>query len=155
MKKAAASIRSSQRRSEAATGQWKSGSREGRLPGRRQVQLIYIMVIILKVKPTRVPSKLPRLSYQSVLDDMRRTVATEFLQNTHLLIDQVAERVGFSDATRAHRIAFIHQAQRPKLGPYGKVALERCVAGRGAKLAFNELRAISFTMRGRGERTAT
>jgi len=30
---------------------------------------------------------------------MRRTVATEFLQNTHLLIDQVAERVGFSDAT--------------------------------------------------------
>ena len=101
------------------------------------------------------PSKLQsELSYQSVIDDMRRTVATEFLQNTHLLIDQVAERVGFSDATRAHRIAFIHQAQRPKLGPYGKVALERCVAGRGAKLAFNELRAISFTMRGRGERTA-
>ncbi len=101
------------------------------------------------------PSKLQsELSYQSVIDDMRRTVATEFLQNTHLLIDQVAERVGFSDATRAHRIAFIHQAQRPKLTPYGKVALERCVAERGAKLAFNELRAISFTMRGRGERTA-
>jgi AraC-like DNA-binding protein len=39
------------------------------------------------------------LSYQSVLDDMRRTVATEFLENTHLLIDQVAERVGFADAT--------------------------------------------------------
>jgi AraC-like DNA-binding protein len=39
------------------------------------------------------------LSYQSVLDNMRRTVATEFLQNTHLLIDQVAERVGFADAT--------------------------------------------------------
>jgi AraC-like DNA-binding protein len=39
------------------------------------------------------------LSYQSLLDDMRRTVATEFLQNTHLLIDQVAERVGFADAT--------------------------------------------------------
>jgi len=102
------------------------------------------------------PSKLQsELSYQSVIDDMRRTVATEFLQNTHLLIDQVAERVGFSDATRAHRIAFIHQAQRPKLIPYGKVALERCVAGRGAKLAFNELGAISFTMRGRGDRTAT
>jgi AraC-like DNA-binding protein len=39
------------------------------------------------------------LSYQSLLDDMRRTVAIEFLQNTHLLIDQVAERVGFADAT--------------------------------------------------------
>ncbi len=58
------------------------------------------MIIILKVKPTRVPSKLQsELSYQSMLNDMRRTVATEFLQNTHLLIDQVAERVGFSDAT--------------------------------------------------------
>jgi len=39
------------------------------------------------------------LSYQSVLDDMRRSIAIEFLENTHLLIDQVAERVGFSDAT--------------------------------------------------------
>ncbi|HAO39213.1 MAG TPA: AraC family transcriptional regulator [Afipia sp.] len=39
------------------------------------------------------------LSYQSVLDNMRRSVATEFLENTHLMIDEVAERVGFSDAT--------------------------------------------------------
>jgi transcriptional regulator GlxA family with amidase domain len=39
------------------------------------------------------------LSYQEILDNMRRSVATEFLENTHLLIDQVAERVGFSDAT--------------------------------------------------------
>ena len=39
-----------------------------------------------------------KLSYQEILDSMRRTVATEFLQNTHLQIDQVAERVGFSDA---------------------------------------------------------
>jgi transcriptional regulator GlxA family with amidase domain len=30
---------------------------------------------------------------------MRKSVATEFLENTHLLIDQVAERVGFADAT--------------------------------------------------------
>ena len=37
----------------------------------------------------------------------------------------------------------------------GKFALERGAAGRGAKLAFNELGAISFTMRGRGDRTAT
>ena len=42
-----------------------------------------------------------------------------------------------------------------QLIPYGKLALERGVAGRGAKLAFNELGAISFTMRGRGDRTAT
>jgi AraC-like DNA-binding protein len=39
------------------------------------------------------------LSYQSVLDNMRRSVATEFLENTDLMIDEVAERVGFSDAT--------------------------------------------------------
>lgn len=45
------------------------------------------------------------LSYQSVLDSLRQRVATEFLENTHLLVDQVAERVGFSDAT-AFRKAF-------------------------------------------------
>jgi len=39
------------------------------------------------------------LSYQLILNDMRRSVATEFLSNTNLMIDQVAERVGFSDAT--------------------------------------------------------
>ena len=39
------------------------------------------------------------LSYQDLLDGMRKSVATEFLENTHLLIDQVAERVGFADAT--------------------------------------------------------
>jgi len=39
------------------------------------------------------------VSYQSVLDNMRRSIATEFLENTHLMIDEVAERVGFSDAT--------------------------------------------------------
>ncbi|MBI3699099.1 MAG: AraC family transcriptional regulator [Afipia sp.] len=38
------------------------------------------------------------LSYQEILDNMRRTVAIEFLENTQLQIDQVAERVGFSDA---------------------------------------------------------
>ena len=39
------------------------------------------------------------LSYQELLDNMRKSVAVEFLENTHLLIDQVAERVGFADAT--------------------------------------------------------
>lgn len=39
------------------------------------------------------------LSYQSVLDNMRRSLATEFLENTHLMIDEVAERVGFADAS--------------------------------------------------------
>lgn len=39
------------------------------------------------------------LSYQSILDGMRRSLATELLENTHMAIDQVAERVGFSDAT--------------------------------------------------------
>lgn len=39
------------------------------------------------------------LSYQSMLDDMRQVVASELLEVTHLSIDQVAERVGFADAT--------------------------------------------------------
>ena len=38
------------------------------------------------------------LSYKSVLDSLRRRVATEFLENTQLPIDLVAERVGFADA---------------------------------------------------------
>ncbi|SDT32231.1 AraC family transcriptional regulator [Bradyrhizobium canariense] len=39
------------------------------------------------------------LSYQSIVDGMRQAVATELLENTHLGIKQVAERVGFADAT--------------------------------------------------------
>jgi AraC-like DNA-binding protein len=39
------------------------------------------------------------MSYQSIIDGMRRSLATELLENTHLSIDQVAERVGFADAT--------------------------------------------------------
>jgi AraC-like DNA-binding protein len=39
------------------------------------------------------------LSYQSIVDEMRRSLATELLENTHMGIDQVAERVGFADAT--------------------------------------------------------
>jgi len=39
------------------------------------------------------------LSYQSIVDGMRRSLATELLENTRLSIDQVAERVGFADAT--------------------------------------------------------
>ncbi|MDN5005470.1 AraC family transcriptional regulator [Bradyrhizobium sp. GCM10027634] len=37
------------------------------------------------------------LSYQLILDSMRRSLATELLENTHMAVDQVAERVGFSD----------------------------------------------------------
>ena len=39
------------------------------------------------------------LSYREVIDDVRRSVAIEFLENTRMKIDQVAERVGFADAT--------------------------------------------------------
>ena len=39
------------------------------------------------------------LSYQSMLDGMRRALATELLENTQMAVEQVAERVGFSDAT--------------------------------------------------------
>jgi AraC-like DNA-binding protein len=38
-------------------------------------------------------------SYQSIVDDMRRSLATELLENTNMVIDQIAERVGFADAT--------------------------------------------------------
>jgi AraC-like DNA-binding protein len=38
-------------------------------------------------------------SYQSIVDGMRQAVATELLENTHLGIEQVAERVGYADAT--------------------------------------------------------
>src|SRR5215467_4084680 len=40
-----------------------------------------------------------KLSYQSIVDEMRRSLATELLENTHMGIDQVVERVGFADAT--------------------------------------------------------
>jgi AraC-like DNA-binding protein len=39
------------------------------------------------------------LSYQSVVDGMRRSLATELLENTHMGIDTIAERIGFADAT--------------------------------------------------------
>lgn len=38
-------------------------------------------------------------SYQSLLDSLRHRIAAQLLQNTRLRIDQVAERVGFADAT--------------------------------------------------------
>lgn len=38
------------------------------------------------------------LSYQSIVDEMRRSLATELLESTQLAIDQIAERVGFADA---------------------------------------------------------
>jgi AraC-like DNA-binding protein len=40
-----------------------------------------------------------RQSFQSIVDDMRRSLATELLENTNMGIDQIAERVGFADAT--------------------------------------------------------
>lgn len=39
------------------------------------------------------------LSYQFIIDEMRRSLSTELLENTRMAIDQVAERVGFADAT--------------------------------------------------------
>jgi AraC-like DNA-binding protein len=37
-------------------------------------------------------------SYQSILDGMRRSLATELLESTNLTIDQIAERTGFADS---------------------------------------------------------
>ncbi|MGF6507753.1 AraC family transcriptional regulator [Paraburkholderia sp. 32] len=38
-------------------------------------------------------------SYQSILDDVRRSLAIEFLKNTSLSIESIAARIGFSDGT--------------------------------------------------------
>ncbi|MCC8943653.1 AraC family transcriptional regulator [Bradyrhizobium sp. Arg62] len=67
-------------------------------------------------------------SFQSIVDGMRQSIATELLENTHLAIDQVAERVGFADATSFRKAfkkwtnrspsAFRHPtAQRPAASP--------------------------------------
>ncbi|WP_409192915.1 AraC family transcriptional regulator ligand-binding domain-containing protein [Bradyrhizobium sp. RDM4] len=63
------------------------------------------------------------LSYQELLDGMRKSVAMEFLENTHLLIDQVAERVGFADAT-SFRKAFRKWTGRAPTD-YRRAGLER------------------------------
>jgi AraC-like DNA-binding protein len=52
------------------------------------------------------------LSYRGILNGMRERLAIELLENTHLLIDQVAERVGFADATSFRR-AFVKWTGRP------------------------------------------
>jgi AraC-like DNA-binding protein len=39
------------------------------------------------------------ISYQSIVDGMRQSLATELLENTHMDIDQIAERIGFAEAT--------------------------------------------------------
>jgi AraC-like DNA-binding protein len=42
-------------------------------------------------------------SYQSLLNDVRRSLDIEFMENTRLPIDQVAERIRFSDAASFRR----------------------------------------------------
>jgi AraC-like DNA-binding protein len=39
------------------------------------------------------------LSYQVLVDDMRQTLAIEYLERTSMAIENIAERVGFSDAS--------------------------------------------------------
>ena len=51
-------------------------------------------------------------SYQAVLDELRRAMAIEFLETTHLSIETIALRVGFSDAAN-FRKAFIKWAGHP------------------------------------------
>ena len=37
--------------------------------------------------------------YQDIVDDVRRSLAEEFLRNTSLSIEEVASRIGFSEAS--------------------------------------------------------
>jgi AraC-like DNA-binding protein len=52
-----------------------------------------------------------RDSYQSIVDGIRRSLATELLENTHLGVDLIAERIGFADAT-SFRKAFKKRTNR-------------------------------------------
>ncbi|MGY3484758.1 AraC-like DNA-binding protein [Bradyrhizobium sp. USDA 4011] len=38
-------------------------------------------------------------SYQAIVDEMRQSLAIELLENTFMSVDQIAERIGFADAT--------------------------------------------------------
>lgn len=38
-------------------------------------------------------------TYQSLVDDLRRTLAIEYLEHTTMAVEQIGERVGFSDAS--------------------------------------------------------
>jgi AraC-like DNA-binding protein len=40
-----------------------------------------------------------RQSYQAIIDEVRRSLAIEFLRNTSMSVEQIAGRVGFSDAS--------------------------------------------------------
>jgi transcriptional regulator GlxA family with amidase domain len=53
------------------------------------------------------------LSYQSIVDGMRRSLATELLENTPMGIDQIAERIGFADATSFRKAFKNGRAARP------------------------------------------
>ena len=37
--------------------------------------------------------------YQRIVDDVRRSLAVEFLENTSLTVEEIAGRVGFSEAS--------------------------------------------------------
>jgi AraC-like DNA-binding protein len=39
------------------------------------------------------------ISFQAIVDGVRRSLAVELLENTYMAVDQIAERIGFSDAT--------------------------------------------------------
>ena len=54
------------------------------------------------------------LSYRSILDGVPQRLVTELLKNTTLMIDQIAERVGFSNATSVRK-AFVKWTGRPPI----------------------------------------
>jgi AraC-like DNA-binding protein len=54
------------------------------------------------------------LSYQAVIDDLRRSLAIEFLENTRMAVDQIAERIGFADATSFRKALRKWTGQSPR-----------------------------------------
>lgn len=54
------------------------------------------------------------LSFQEIADDVRRTLAEQYLKTTPLAVEQIAERVGFSDASNFRRAFKRWTGQTPK-----------------------------------------
>ena len=76
-------------------------------------------------------------SYQGIVDRLRGRIAIELLENTTMRMDQIAERVGFSDAT-SFRKAFVKWTGRPptafrRTSNAIEALLPRQLGGQGAR----------------------
>lgn len=45
-------------------------------------------------------------SYQAIVDDVRRMLAVEYLPSTHLTVEEIGHRVGFTDTANFRKAFF-------------------------------------------------